>query len=195
MDVLETELLDVYILKPRVFGDQRGWFMESWSEKNLKEMGLNYRFVQDNHSYSANKGTLRGLHYQKGVFAQAKLVRCIRGAILDVAVDMREGSPTYKKWISVELTSENSYQLLIPRGFLHGFITLTDNVEFLYKVDNYYNFEADRNILWNDPEIDIDWGITNPILSVKDAKAPTLNDSDINFKYFTDVQTIMKGSL
>lgn len=183
MNIIKTELLDAYILEPIVFGDHRGWFMESWSEKSMEEAGLNYQFVQDNHSFSSQKGTLRGLHYQKGDKAQAKLVRCSRGAVLDVAVDMREGSPTYKKWVAVELSAENKRQLLIPRGFLHGFLTLTDDVEFLYKADNFYCYEADRNILWNDPEINVDWGIDHPIVSEKDANAPLLCESDIDFKY------------
>lgn len=183
MNIIKTDVLDVYILEPKVFGDNRGWFMESWSERSLKEAGLDYVFVQDNHSFSSEKNILRGLHYQKGDAAQAKLVRCARGAVLDVAVDMREGSPTYKKWVSVVLTAENHKQLLIPRGFLHGFLTLTDNVEFLYKADNFYNYAADRNILWDDLELQVDWGIKNPILSEKDAKAPRLHESDIDFKY------------
>ena len=183
MNIIKTELLDVYILEPKVFGDSRGWFTESWSERAMEAAGLNYRFVQDNHSFSAQKGTLRGLHFQKGEAAQAKLVRCSNGAVLDVAVDMREGSPTYKKWTAVELSADNKRQLLIPRGFLHGFHTLTDNVEFLYKADNFYCYEADRNIIWNDSEINVDWGTDCPILSDKDAKAPKLCESDINFKY------------
>ena len=183
MNVIKTDLLDVYILEPKVFGDKRGWFMESWSDKTMKETGLNYKFVQDNHSFSAMKGTLRGLHFQKGKAAQAKLVRCSRGAVLDVAVDMRAGSPTYKQWISAELSEDNYRQLLIPRGFLHGFITLTDNVEFQYKADNFYDCLSDRNIIWNDPELNIDWGTDYPIVSEKDAKAPFLKDSDIDFIY------------
>lgn len=183
MNIIKTDVLDVYIIEPKVYGDNRGWFMESWSEKVLEEAGLHYIFVQDNHSFSAQKGTLRGLHFQKGEAAQAKLVRCVRGAVLDVAVDMRKGSPTYKKWVAVELSAENKRQLLIPRGFLHGFLTLTDNVEFLYKADNFYNAQADRNIRWNDPDLNIDWGIENPIVSDKDAKAPFLKESDIDFKY------------
>lgn len=157
--------------------------MESWSQQKMEDAGLFYQFVQDNHSFSAKKGVLRGLHFQKGEAAQAKLVRCARGAVLDVAVDMRVGSPTYKKWVAVELSAENKRQLLIPRGCLHGFVTLTDDVEFLYKADNYYCPEADRNILWNDPEIGVDWGIEHPILSEKDANAPTLAQSDIDFIY------------
>lgn len=183
MNVIKTDVLDVYILEPKVFGDHRGWFMESWSQKKMEEAGLFYDFIQDNHSFSATKGTLRGLHFQKGEAAQAKLVRCARGAVLDVAVDMRVGSPTYKKWVAVELSAENHRQLLIPRGFLHGFVTLTDDVEFLYKADNFYSPENDRNILWNDPEIGVEWGIDNPIVSDKDAKAPTLSESDIDFKF------------
>ncbi|MDF2544459.1 MAG: dTDP-4-dehydrorhamnose 3,5-epimerase [Herbinix sp.] len=183
MNVIETEIPDLYIIEPKVFGDQRGWFFESWSERKMEEAGLYYHFVQDNHSFSAAKGTLRGLHFQKGEAAQAKLVRCSRGAVLDVAVDMRKGSPTYKKWISVELSADNFRQLLIPRGFLHGFLTLTDDVEFLYKGDNFYNAKEDRSILWNDPELGVDWGITNPNLSEKDANAPLLCGSDIDFVY------------
>ena len=183
MNVIKTDVLDVYILEPQVFGDHRGWFMESWSQKKMEEAGLFYNFVQDNQSFSAKKGTLRGLHFQKGDAAQAKLVRCARGAVVDFAVDMREGSPTYKKWVGVELSAENKRQLLIQRGFLHGFVTLTDDVEFLYKADNYYNAEADRGIRWNDPEIGVDWNIENPITSDKDNNAPLLKDSDIDFKY------------
>lgn len=181
MKVIETEVKDVYILEPQVFGDNRGWFMESWSEKKMEEAGLHYNFLQDNHSFSAQKGTLRGLHFQKGDSAQAKLVRCCKGAVMDVAVDMRKNSPTYKKWVAVELSAENKKQLLIPRGCLHGFLTLTDDVEFLYKADNLYDAEADRNIRWNDPEIGVDWKIENPIISDKDAKAPFLKESDIDF--------------
>ncbi|CUH92446.1 dTDP-4-dehydrorhamnose 3,5-epimerase [Herbinix luporum] len=183
MDIIKTSIQDLYIIQPQVFGDSRGWFTESWSKKAFEEAGLYYDFVQDNHSFSANKGVLRGLHYQKGEAAQAKLVRCTRGAVLDVVVDMRKGSPTYMKWEAVELSCQNHRQLLIPRGFLHGFLTLTDNVEFQYKVDNYYNQEADRSIRWDDPEINIDWGVKDPILSDKDKNAPFLRDSDIDFYY------------
>lgn len=183
MNIIKTEVLDVYILEPKVFGDSRGWFMESWSQAKMLSAGLKYDFVQDNHSFSASKGTLRGIHFQKGDAAQAKLVRCVEGAVLDVAVDLRAGSPTYKKWVAVELSSENRRQLLIPRGFGHGFLTLTDNVQFLYKADGLYNYEMDRNIRWNDPDLNINWGIDKPILSDKDANAPLLKDSDVDFKY------------
>lgn len=183
MNVIKTDLKDVFILEPKVFGDSRGWFIESWSQRTMEELGLHYTFVQDNHSYSSNKGILRGLHFQKGEAAQAKLVRCTKGAVMDVVVDMRHGSPTYKQWIKVELSAQNYRQLLVPRGFLHGFLTLTEEVEFLYKTDNFYNYEADRTIIWNDPELKIDWGIDNPILSEKDLKGIMLTQSDINFVY------------
>lgn len=176
MDLLKTKLEGVYILIPKVFGDHRGFFMESWSRRTVEEAGLFYDFVQDNHSLSTVKGTLRGIHFQKGDKAQAKLVRCVRGAVLDVAVDLRHDSPTYKQWIGVELSEENKKQLLIPRGFGHGFVTLTDHVEFLYKADNYYAPEADGGIRWNDPDIGVDWGVNHPVLSEKDTKNPFLKD-------------------
>lgn len=181
MKVVSTDIEDLFIIEPQVFGDSRGWFMESWSQKKMEEAGLFYNFVQDNHSFSALKGTLRGLHFQKGSSSQAKLVRCVKGAVLDVAVDLRKNSKTYKKWVGCVLSEENKKQFLIPRGFAHGFLTLTDNVEFVYKADNYYDPQADRNIIWNDEEINIDWGIENPILSEKDKKAPKLSESDVDF--------------
>lgn len=178
MNFIKTDVLDVYILEPQVFGDKRGWFMESWSKKKMEEAGLFYDFVQDNQSFSSVKGTIRGLHFQKGENSQAKLVRCAKGAVIDVAVDIRKGSPTYKKWVAVELSAENKRQLMIPRGFAHGFITLTDEVEFLYKADNLYNFDSEGSIRWNDPEIGVDWGIENPIVSDKDAAAPFFDDTE-----------------
>ena len=181
MKVIETEIKDLYMIEPQVFGDNRGWFMESWSQKKMEGVGLFYNFVQDSHSFSEKKGTLRGLHFQKGSSSQAKLVRCVRGAVLDVAVDLRKNSKTYKKWVGCILSEENKKQFLIPRGFAHGFLTLTDNVEFVYKADNYYDPQADRNIIWNDEEINVDWGIENPILSEKDKKAPKLSESDVDF--------------
>lgn len=184
LKTLNTKLRDVYILEPQVFGDNRGWFMESWSEKKMLDAGIpKYNWVQDNHSYSSKKGVLRGLHYQNDNAAQAKLVRCVKGAVLDVAVDLRQGSPTYAQWIAVELSADNKKQLLIPRGFAHGFLTLTDEVEFLYKADNYYEPQADRSIAWNDPEIGVEWGIEQPILSEKDSSAPVLKDCDVEFIY------------
>jgi len=177
----KTELPGVYILEPKVLGDERGWFMETWSLEKLSELGSRFNFVQDNHSYSEKKGTLRGIHFQNGEAAQAKLVRCTMGRLLDVAVDLRKASPTYKKWIAVELSADNKRQLLIPRGFGHGFLTLTNDVEFLYKVDNPYDAAADRGIRWDDPELAIDWGTMKPVVSEKDAAAPLLRDSDCDF--------------
>lgn len=181
MNFIKTELDGVYIVEPKVFGDNRGFFMESWSKRVFEDAGLHYHFVQDNHSRSTGTGTLRGIHFQKGDKAQAKLVRCARGAVLDVAVDLRPASPAYKKWVAVELSAENFRQLLIPRGFGHGFVTLTDDVEFLYKADNYYTPEADGGIRWNDPELAVDWGIEQPILSEKDQNNPFLKDAVTGF--------------
>ena len=177
MNFIKTAIDGVIIVEPKVFGDHRGFFMESWSKRAFEEAGLHYDFVQDNHSSSTVKGTLRGIHFQRGDKAQAKLVRCSKGAVLDVAVDLRPASPTYKQWVSVELSAENKRQMMIPRGFGHGFVTLTDDVEFLYKADNYYAPEADGGIRWNDPELAVDWGVTNPILSAKDQNNPWLKDA------------------
>lgn len=176
MKMTKTKLDGAVIIEPDVFGDNRGFFMESWNKKKMAEVGLDYDFVQDNHSKSTVKGTLRGIHFQKGDKAQAKLVRCVKGAVLDVAVDLRRNSPTFKQWVGVELSEENKKQLLIPRGFGHAFLTLTDDVEFLYKADNYYAPEADAGIRWNDPDIGVKWGVENPILSGKDKKNPFLKD-------------------
>ena len=176
MKFTKTKLDGVVIIEPDVFGDNRGFFMESWNKKKMEEAGLYYDFVQDNHSKSTVKGTLRGIHFQKGEKAQAKLVRSVKGAVLDVAVDLRKNSPTFKQWVGVELSAENKKQLLIPRGFGHGFVTLTDDAEFLYKADNYYAPEADAGIRWNDQDIGVEWGIENPILSEKDKKNPFIKD-------------------
>lgn len=183
MKRIETSLTGVYIIEPQVFGDYRGWFMETWSEKKLSDIGIDRKFVQDNHSFTGKKGTLRGLHFQNNPMAQCKIVRCLAGAVLDVAVDIRKGSPNYLKWVVVELSAENKKQLFIPRGFAHAFLTLTDNAEFVYKVDNDYSKECDRSIRFDDPAIGVDWGISNPILSDKDLNAPLLADSDCNFVY------------
>ncbi len=184
MNVIETTLAGVLILEPKVFGDARGWFMESWSKKKMEDAGIFVDFVQDNHSFSAEKGTLRGLHYQLNPMAQAKLLRVSRGTIFDVAVDIRRGSPTYAKWVGIELSAENHRQLFIPRGFAHGFITLTNDVEVLYKADNLYAPEYDGNIRWDDPEIGIKWPIAPVVLSEKDAAAPALAvRTELNFTY------------
>ncbi len=185
MKLIKTELDGVFILETKVFGDHRGWFTESWSRRTMEEAGLDYDFVQDNHSLSTQRGTLRGIHFQLEPYSQAKLMRCIKGAVLDVAVDLRKGSSDYMRWFAVELNEENKRQLLIPRGFGHAFLTLTENVEFLYKTDRYYNVGHDRSIAWNDPEINIQWPISDPILSEKDMKASFLKDSDVNYRYET----------
>lgn len=184
MQVEKTKLPGVYVLKPELFGDARGFFFESWSKRKMEAAGIDVDFVQDNHSFSAQRGTLRGLHYQLEPMAQAKLLRATHGTIYDVAVDIRRGSPTYKKWVGVELSAENKRQLFIPRGFAHGFITLTDDVEVQYKADNYYAPEADGNIRYDDPELAINWPLPPTILSDKDKKAPFLKDrTELNFVY------------
>lgn len=179
MEVVKTKLPGCYEIMPQVFGDHRGWFYESYSKVKLPELECD--FVQDNHSYTQKKGTIRGVHFQNNPAAQGKLVRCVRGAVLDAAVDLRPQSPTYKEWIMVELSEENRKMLFLPRGFGHAFVTLTDDVEFLYKADNYYAPKYDRSIRWDDPELGIAWDIKDPILSEKDTNAPFLKDSDINF--------------
>lgn len=183
MEKIATALPEVWIIQPKVNGDYRGYFMETYNQKAMADIGITNVFVQDNQSYTKEKGTLRGLHFQNNPMAQAKIVRVTRGAVMDVAVDLRKGSPNYLKWISAELTSENKRMLYIPRGFGHGFVTLTDDVEFLYKVDNPYDHPCDRSIRFDDPAIGVDWGISDPILSQKDLNAPLLAQSDCNFTY------------
>lgn len=181
MEFIKTKLKGVYIVEPNAIGDNRGWFMETYNKGEFDKAGLNYTFVQDNQSFSAQKGILRGLHFQNRPMAQAKLVRCTSGAILDVAVDIRKGSDTYLQWVAVELSQENKRQLMIPRGYAHGFVTLGDNVMVQYKVDNLYSKECDRGIQWKDDSIGVEWGIESPILSQKDINSPLLKDSDANF--------------
>lgn len=181
MKVIDTKLRGVKIIEPVAYGDNRGWFMETYNKSVFDEAGLNYVFVQDNQSFSAQKGILRGLHFQKNPCAQAKLVRCTQGAIMDVAVDIRKGSDTYLQYVAVELSADNKRQLMIPRGFAHGFVTLTDNVMVQYKVDNVYSRENDRGIRYNDPDIGVEWNVDDPILSVKDTTSPFLKDSDEDF--------------
>ena len=184
MKKIETGLPGVVIIAPQVFGDKRGYFMETYSAWKFAELGIHAVFVQDNQSYSAQKGILRGIHFQNAPYAQAKLVRVTRGAVMDVAVDLRKGSPTYKQWVAVELSAENKRMMMIPRGFGHGFKTLTDDVEFVYKVDNLYSKECDRGIRFNDPTIGVDWGeVKEELLSQKDTTSPLLDDSDCNFVY------------
>jgi len=183
MQKIETKLPGVFIIEPQVFGDHRGWFTETYSLERFADLGINTVFVQDNQSFSAQKGTLRGLHFQNNPMVQTKLVRCTRGRILDVAVDIRKGSPNYGQSVAVELTADNYKQLYIPQGFAHAFMTLTDDVEVQYKVDAYYSPECDRGIRYNDPDIAVDWGETVPVLSAKDQNSPMLKDCDCNFIY------------
>ena len=183
MKTFKTKVDGAIIIEPDVFGDNRGWFMESYSKKKLAEVGIDIDFVQDNRSFSAEKGTLRGLHCQLNPTAQSKLITCIRGTILDVAVDIRKGSPTYMQWDAVELSGDNKKSFFIPKGCLHGFVTLTDDVEVMYKVDEFYSPSDDRSVRFDDPEIGVEWGVENPILSQKDMNAPLLKDSDVEFTY------------
>ena len=184
MKRIDTRLPGVYIVEPQVFGDHRGYVMETYSQQAFREMDIDAVFVQDNQSFTASKGTLRGIHFQNAPCAQAKLVRALRGAILDITVDLRRGSPTYKQWVAVELSAENRRMLFVPRGFGHGFVTLTDDVEFCYKVDSLYSREQDRGIRFDDPAIGVDWGpVRRELLSEKDKNAPLLRDSDCNYVY------------
>lgn len=184
MERIDTKLDGVYIVVPDVFGDHRGYFMETYNKAAFKKLGISNDFVQDNQSYTAKKGTLRGIHFQNAPMAQAKVVRVTRGAVMDVAIDLRKGSPTYKQWVAVELSAENKRMLVIPRGFGHGFRTLTDDVEFCYKVDNLYSKECDRGIRFDDPTIGVDWGeVYDELLSAKDMNAPLLENSDCNFVF------------
>tara|TARA_B100000900_G_scaffold406830_1_gene418500 strand:- start:104 stop:655 length:552 start_codon:yes stop_codon:yes gene_type:complete len=173
MKLIETKIKDLKILEPRVFGDNRGYFFESYNQNKFQEIVGKVSFVQDNESKSS-KGVLRGLHFQKPPFDQAKLVRCIRGKVLDVAVDVRKRSKTFLKYVTVELSEENKRQLFIPRGFAHGFIVLSDFAVFAYKVDNIYAPEYDAGIKWNDKELNIDWGIEHSqvMVSEKDSNLP-----------------------
>lgn len=185
MIVKLTTLESVLMLTPARHGDLRGFFSESWSAARMQAAGLHYNFVQDNHSMSELSGTVRGLHFQAPPHAQAKLVRCGRGSLLDVAVDIRKGSPTFWQWVAEELSFENGKQLLIPHGFLHGFVTLEPDTEIIYKCDDYYAPECDGTVRFDDPDLGIEWGIeaSQAILSDKDAAAPFLKDFDSPFIY------------
>ena len=168
---------EVLLITPRRHGDARGWFSETWSRKTLGEAGIHADFVQDNHAFSARKGTVRGLHFQTAPHPQAKLLRVLRGAILDVAVDIRQGSPTFGQWVSAELTSERGEQLFVPRGFAHGYSTLTDDCELAYKVDGLYAPQTEGGLIWNDPDLAIDWRVEgDAVLSDKDRVLPRLKD-------------------
>ncbi|MGF1561574.1 MAG: dTDP-4-dehydrorhamnose 3,5-epimerase [Geminicoccaceae bacterium] len=174
MRVTQTELPEVLLVEPARFGDERGYFTESYNRRVFADIGIDVDFVQDNHSYSAKRGTLRGLHYQAPPMAQAKLVRVAHGAVRDVAVDARQGSPRYGQWVAVDLSADNGRQLFVPEGFLHGFVTLEPDTVFLYKVNNHYSKPHDGAVAWNDPDLAIDWRIDadDVTVSEKDAKAP-----------------------
>lgn len=176
MNVIKTDIPDVLIFEPKVFGDDRGFFFESFSQKIFEEaVGRKVEFVQDNHSKSC-KGVLRGLHYQLEPYAQGKLVRCVAGEVFDVAVDIRKSSPTFGKWVGVSLSADNKRQLWIPEGFAHGFLVISETAEFVYKTTNYYHPESDRGLIWNDPELKISWPLEDePQLSAKDLNQPKFN--------------------
>lgn len=176
----KTEIESVYIIEPKVFGDNRGYFMETYNEQEFKNNGLDYNFVQDNQSKS-KKGVLRGLHFQK-THPQAKLVRVLEGEVFDVAVDLRKGSKTYGKWVGVILSEENKKQFMIPRGFAHGFVVLSETAVFAYKCDDFYHPEDEGGIMWNDPDINIEWPYKGELLlSEKDKIHPLLKECKIEF--------------
>ncbi|MEO3414466.1 dTDP-4-dehydrorhamnose 3,5-epimerase [Roseovarius sp. CAU 1744] len=185
MEVQDTNLDGVKILIPRRFGDERGFFSESWSRRVMAEQGLSHDWVQDNHSLSAKKGTVRGLHFQSPPHAQDKLVRCGRGALFDVAVDIRKGSPTFGQAFGTVLSFENGRQLLVPKGFLHGFVTLQPDTEIIYKCSDYYAPDCDGAVRFNSPGLEIDWPLDgiDPVLSEKDAAAPLFADFDSPFLF------------
>lgn len=187
MKVIKTKIPEVLIIETDVFGDHRGFFTETYNKKRYIEAGIDTEFVQDNMSFSTVPGTIRGLHYQNYPYSQAKLVFVSKGRVIDVAVDIRKGSPTYGKYVTCELTGDNHRQFYIPRGFAHGFLTLSDNVEFRYKCDNLYNKEAEGGIRYDDPTINVDWGALlegiKPVLSDKDKCAPVLEQCNANFVY------------
>ena len=181
MEIVETGIPDLYVVKPTVFKDSRGYFFESYNKEAFLRSGIDQNFVQDNESKSA-KGVLRGLHFQKPPFAQGKLVRVIKGAVRDVAVDLRKSSSTYGKWASIDLTEDNKWMYWVPPGFAHGFVTLEDDTVFFYKCTNVYNKSSEGSIRWDDPDLNIDWGISNPRLSDKDKVSPFFADFETPFK-------------
>jgi len=185
MNVQETALAGVLLLTPQRHGDARGFFSESWNKKLMSQNGIDIDFCQDNHSLSEQVGTVRGLHFQTPPHAQDKLVRCGRGLLFDVAVDIRKGSPTFGQWVGFELSFENGHQLLVPKGFAHGFVTRAPGTEIIYKCSDYYAPECDRALKWDDPDIGIDWGLaqSDAVLSDKDASAPGLADLDNPFEW------------
>lgn len=185
LDVKSLEVPEVKLVTPKRFGDDRGFFSETYNKQRFNSVGITADFIQDNHSLSAAPGTVRGLHFQSPPFAQAKLVRVLRGSIIDVAVDVRVGSPTFGKSVRAELSADNGVQIFVPRGFLHGFATLEPNTEITYKVDNYYSAECDGSVAWSDASLNIDWGIdvSKAKVSEKDASAPSFEEFESPFEY------------
>jgi dTDP-4-dehydrorhamnose 3,5-epimerase len=181
-EVIPLQASEPILLSSRIFEDDRGYFLELYKKSDFAKMGIREDFVQDNISYSV-KGVLRGLHYQMDPMAQGKLVTCLKGEVLDVMVDIRKGSPNYGKWRADVLSEKNGHMMYVPVGFAHGFLTLSKDAIFLYKCTKEYAPSTDRGIIWNDPEIDIDWGIENPILAPKDQEHPKLKNADNNFEY------------
>ncbi|MCH1625063.1 dTDP-4-dehydrorhamnose 3,5-epimerase [Ferdinandcohnia quinoae] len=181
MNVIHSKFPGVKLLEPNAHVDHRGYFMESFNESIFQDIGFNQKFVQDNQSLSKDPGTIRGLHYQLNPKSQAKLVRVLSGVIYDVVVDIRKNSPTFGQWEGYILSEYNLRQLLIPKGFAHGFCTLVPDTQIYYKVDEFYSAEHDRGILWNDPEMNITWPVSNPILSNKDERLPLLKYAELNF--------------
>ena len=180
MNITKTDIEGLIIIEPQIFKDSRGSFFESWNAKKFKQLGINEDFVQDNQSVSS-KGVLRGLHFQNPPYAQAKLVRVIKGSVLDVAVDLRKNSPTYGKHVSVILSEQNNKSFFIPKGFAHGFLSLEDNTVFNYKCSDYYNKESEGSLLWNDEDLKIDWQIDNPLVSKKDLQADLFKNFKTKF--------------
>jgi len=178
----ELEIPGVVLVKPKVFGDERGFFMETYKMPDFAAAGITESFVQDNHSRST-RGVLRGLHYQNPPFAQGKLVRVVRGEVFDVAVDIRRGSPMWGRWVGMVLSEENKKLLYLPAGMAHGFCVLSDVAEVVYKTTNIYSAESEAGIIWNDEDLGIDWPVENPVLSEKDAAFPALKDAETGFKY------------
>jgi len=183
LEVIETGFAGLFVVKPVVHKDHRGFFTESFNRRAYKERGMDCEFVQDNHARSNRAGVLRGFHFQTPPSAQTKLVRVTRGAVLDVVVDLRKGSPTYGRWHAVELSAENFLQLFIPKGFAHAYLTMAENTEFQYKVDAYYDPQRDKGLLWNDPDIGVKWPPVTPVLSEKDRSLPRLRDFDSPFEF------------
>lgn len=181
LKITELELPGVKVIEPTYFEDYRGYYCETYSSRTMAQYGIETVFVQDNHFLSLKRGTIRGIHFQNNPAAQSKLIRCTRGSLFDVAVDLRKNSTTYKKWVSIVLSAENRRQLYIPKGFGHACMSLVDYTEAQYKVDFFYTPALDRAIAWNDPDIKIDWGDIMPTVSEKDRSAPLLKDSDVNF--------------